>query len=197
MDFRKTPLVTGEYYHIFNRGAARLPTFIDKRDYQQATNLISYYNRVSPPMKFSRFKELPIIERDRIINGAGNKSPLVEIISYVFMPNHFHFELKQAFENGISKFLSKFTNSYTKYFNTKHNRAGGLFQGSFKSVHIETQSQLVHLSRYIHLNPLTSFIVDEKNFLSYPWTSLNDYLKGSSAFLNPKPVLSEFSSIEK
>lgn len=119
-----------------------------------------------------------------------------EIVSFVFMPNHFHFLLKQNEENGISIFLSIFTNSYTKYFNTKRNRVGPVFQGVFKSVHIESDEQLIHVSRYIHLNPVTSFIIDESELFSYPWSSLPDYLKGESSLVNVGIVLKQFSSID-
>lgn len=197
MNYRKTPLVTGEHYHTFNRGVAGSPTFLDKKDFEQAIASFSYYRYREPPLKFSRFKELSLNEKNSLLEQIKNKDKLIEILGYVLMPNHFHFLLKQNTEKGISEFLSKFTNSYSKYFNTKYKRAGPLFQGVFKSVYVETAEQLIHLSRYIHLNPLTSFIVTEKNFLSYQWSSLGDFLKGDSALINPESVLSEFSSSEK
>jgi putative transposase len=197
MSQRKTPLATGEYYHIFNRGVACLPTFLTKADYWQAITSFSYYKNVKPFMKFSRFKDLSFDEKDSVLERSENTDKLVDLICYCLMPNHFHFIIKQLVENGISIFLSKFTNSYTKYFNTKNERVGSLFQGVFKSVHIDSTNQLVHLSRYIHLNPLTSFVVPEKNFVSYPWSSLNDYLENKNTLVNPSPVLSEFSSSKK
>lgn len=72
------------------------------------------------------------------------------------MPNHFHLLIKQTEQNGISEFVGKFSNSYTKYYNTKHNRVGALLQGQLKAVLIESGEQLIHVSRYIHLNPTSS-----------------------------------------
>lgn len=190
-------LVTGEFYHIFNRGVAKAPTFLEKRDYNQAISSLSHYVFTKPPMKFSRFKELSVNERYKIIKRMEKQNKLSEIICYVLMPNHFHLLLKQTAENGISTFLSRFTNSYTKYFNTKHERVGPLFQGVFKSVHIDTTEQLIHLSRYIHLNPLTSYLVKEKTLLSYSWSSLTDYLKGNSSLINSKYILSHFGSVRQ
>ena len=197
MNNRKIPLVIGEYYHIFNRGVACAPTFIEKKDYKQATASLSYYKEVKPLMKFSRFKKLSLSEKDSILKNAKDANKLVELICYCFMPNHFHLLVRQITENGISIFLSRFTNSYTKYFNTKNSRVGPLFQGTYKSVHIETTNQLLHVSRYIHLNPLTSFVISEKDFLFYPWSSLRDFIDGKDTFVNPNPVLSEFSSSKK
>lgn len=93
------------------------------------------------------------------------------------MTNHFHFLVSQVKDEGITKFMAKFTNSYTKYFNTKHQRIGPLFQGIFKAVHVESDEQLIHLSRYIHLNPVTAFIVKPEELESYQWSSYPDYLK--------------------
>jgi putative transposase len=197
MSQRKTPLATGEYYHIFNRGVACLPTFLTKSDYKQAIASLSYYKDVKPYMKFSRFKDLSFDEKDSVIKRSENTDKLVDLVCYCLMPNHFHFIVKQLVENGISIFLSKFTNSYTKYFNTKNERVGSLFQGVFKSVHVDSTNQLVHLSRYVHLNPLTSFVVPEKYFISYPWSSLSDYLENKNTLVNPSSVLSEFSSPKK
>jgi putative transposase len=197
MNTRKIPLVIGEYYHIFNRGVAKAPTFLTKSDYRQAVASLFYYMNINPLMKFSRYKNLSIDEKDNFLKKSENSNKLVEIICYCLMPNHFHLVVKQLVENGISIFLSRFTDSYTKYFNIKNERVGPLFQGTFKSVHVETENQLLHLSRYIHLNPLTSFVIPEKEFLSYQWSSLNEYLEEKNSLINTKPILSEFSSPKK
>lgn len=191
---RRTPLVTGEFYHIYNRGVARQPTFLIKHDYEQALLTLSYYHFVNPPMRLSRFKGLIQKEQNAVLDKIQSNARHVEIVSFVFMPNHFHFLLKQLTENGISTFLSQFTNSYTKYFNTKRNRVGAIFQGVFKSVHVESDEQLLHLSRYIHLNPVVSSVILENKLLSYPWSSLPDYIKSESSFVWLNPILEYFSS---
>lgn len=194
MSYRRTPLVSGEFYHIFNRGVAKQPTFLNQYDYEQALLALSYYRFTKPPMKLSRFKELSIQQRNECLDKLQYTEKHIEIVSFVFMPNHFHFLLKQTAENGISVFLSKFTNSYTKYFNTKRTRVGPIFQGVFKSVHIESDEQLIHVSRYIHLNPVASFVIKDVDLFSYPWSSLPDYLRERSSLLNMEPVLENFST---
>lgn len=192
---RKIPLATGEFYHIFNRGITHQPVFLDKRDYERANLTLFYYRFNKPPSKLSRFQSLSIQEKEenmKLLMKSGDV--IIKIISYVLMPNHFHLLLQQTKDKGISTFISKFTNSYTKYFNTKNKRRGDLFQGVFKAVRIETDEQLLHLSRYIHLNPLVSFVVKENSFLTYPWSSFLDYLSSKSSFIWTEPVLSKFRS---
>lgn len=195
MPLRSTPLVTGEFYHVYNRGIARQPVFLSKRDYERFILTLSYYRFLNPPVKLSRLLQLSEgIRKDYIAGLEGKGEKLANIVSFVLMPNHFHLLLKQTTDNGISTFMRLAINSWTRYFNTKHSRPGALFQGAFKAVHIETDEQLIHLSRYIHLNPLVSYVVKEKNFLSYPWSSLPDYLGGKSPLVELEIILSQFSS---
>lgn len=194
-DYR-VPLVTNEFYHVFNRGVARNPVFLSKYDYEQAMLAMTYYSFCEPPVKLSRFKEQPADIREDILLNLQTTQKHVEIICFVLMPNHFHFLLKQISEEGISIFMSKFTNSFTRYFNTKHQRVGPLFQGVFKAVHVETDEQLIHLSRYIHLNPVSSIVIPEKELFTYPWSSLPTYIAGRSITLHTDPILDHFASTE-
>lgn len=115
------------------------------------------------------------------------------------MPNHFHFEIEQKKDNGISQFFSNFTNSYTKYLNTRTERSGSLFEGTFKAVRVETDEQLIHLSRYIHLNPVTSFVVKKEGLENYPWSSLPEYLgqDKENPICNKHKILDMFHSVEE
>ena len=198
MSGRKIPLITGEYYHIFNRGITGQLTYLRKTDYKQKILCFSYYCFTKPPLKLSRLKEVSVEERRNIFNSLEkSKDKLVSILAFVLMPNHFHLLVKQNMDNGISIFLNKITNSYTRYFNIKYKRKGDLYQGVFKAVHVENDEQLLHLSRYIHLNPVASYVVKEKDFLDYPWTSLPDYLHLHSrqTFVNTNLIADHFTSV--
>jgi putative transposase len=188
----RIPLVNGEYYHIFNRGVARIPTFLSHSDYEQCMLTLSFYLFTNLPMKLSRYKKLGSDERKRLFTSLDQQ--YVEIISFVLMPNHFHVLLKQVRDKGISTFVSQFTNSYTRYFNTKYDRVGPLFQGLFKAVHIESDEQLVHTSRYIHINPTTAHIIKQELLTSYQWSSYPTFLSGNSSLVNPRPILDHFPS---
>lgn len=173
---RKIVFANDYYYHVFNRGIDRRDVFTDKREFLRAQKTLKYYRFSSLKIKLSRFLKLTQEDRLKYFTRIETKNKLIEIIAYCLMPNHFHFLLKQLQEGGISKFLADFTNSYTKYFNTKHDRTGPLFQGLFKAVLVETDEQLIHLSRYIHLNPTTSSIVEIDQLDKYPWSSFQEYL---------------------
>lgn len=189
MPYRKTPLISGSYYHIFNRGIDRQPTFHTKRDYERALQTLSYYRPSTNSVKYSQFLKKPLEERQSIIKEINANPHQVTIIAYCLMPNHFHLLLKQNEELGISKFLANFQNSYVKYFNVKHKRTGSLFDRQFKAVLIESENQLLHLTRYIHLNPYSSHLIKKEEITTYPYTSLPEYLSGQYKIAKPSQVL--------
>lgn len=192
---RITPLVTGEHYHVYNRGVARQPVFLTKRNLSRFITTLSYYRFAGPPIKLSRLLRLPTDERERFKRRLSvSDNSLVEIISFALMPNHFHLLLKQVADRGITDFISRVVNSYTRYFNTAHTRVGPVFQGTFKAVHIEADEQMIHLSRYIHLNPLVSHLVEESVLATYPWSSLPAFLTRDSTLINTEAILRHFTS---
>ena len=197
--FRKVVLSNDQIYHVYNRGVERRDVFTNKREYQRALEALKYYRFANLPIKLSKYLVLPQEEKLKLFAGINDyNNKLIEIIAFCLMPNHFHFLLKQLKENGVSKFLSNFTNSYTKYFNTRNERIGSLFQGLFKAVLVETDEQLIHVSRYIHLNPVASFLIKEEGLDHYPWSSLQEYLDMNFEKLCGKEVvLNLFPSTEK
>ena len=112
------------------------------------------------------------------------------------MPNHVHFLLKQLLDNGISKFMAKITNAFSHYFNVRHERVGHLFQGNFGAVRIEDDNQLIHVSRYIHLNPVTSYLIEIGDIDNYEYSSYPEFIGKRSGFSNTNDVLSYFKNIE-
>jgi len=161
--------------------------------------LIKYYHFAHSPLSFSKFKKLSRRQREKTYQDLRKKdSLLVEVICFCLMPNHFHFLLKQVADQGISKFLADFQNSYARYFNAKNKRIGSVFQGPFRAVLIESEEQLIHLSRYIHLNPYSSAIVrSPSSLLNYSWSSFQEYLGWENGFCQKEAILSSFSSLEK
>ncbi len=194
---RKVVFRDNEIYHIFNRGIERRPVFTDKREYDRALKLIKFYKHADPPIRYSKILQLSEEVRKKMLDDVYKSEKLVDILAFCLMPNHFHFLLKQKKEKGITTFISNFTNAYTKYFNTKNNRIGPLFQGTFKAVLVESDEQLMHLSRYIHLNPVVSSIIKEANLNFYPWSSYPEYFDSSSQGISvAELVLSMFKSIK-
>lgn len=200
MPQRKVIFANNEYYHIFNRSIHKEPILTKQRDCQRALETLKYYRFENPPIRLSYFLAFGVDKRSEIIHALSKEAKkIVDIISFVLMPNHFHFLLKQNEDKGISKFLALFQNSYSRYFNTKNNRQGHVFQGQFKAVWIENEEQLLHVNRYIHLNPYTSYVVKTLSELEeYSYSSLPDYLSGQKETIcNTQEILSHFSTIKK
>lgn len=191
MPYRKIVFANNEVYHILNRGVAQTPIFLSSREYSRFLSLIEFYRYAHPLLSFSRYNRLSQEERRKLREDIKRKnSLLVEIFAYCLMPNHFHLLLKQLRDKGISIMLSRLQNGYAKYFNLTHQRQGPLFQSMFKAVRVETDEQLLHLSRYIHLNPSSSYLVKIKNLSSYSWSSFPKYLgKRHFAFINAETIL--------
>jgi putative transposase len=190
MPRRKEPLVTGEIYHVFNRGVEKRPIFENARHYQRFLDLLPFYTR-SHHLKFSTLSGK---EREEVISKKTGEK-LVEILCYCLMPNHFHFTLRQEEEKGISRFIQRLTNSFSHYYSIKNQIQGHIFQDKFKAVHIEKDEQLLHLSRYIHLNPVTGNLVEKPE--DYEFSSYNIYLgKETSEIVVPNIVLDNFKLSE-
>lgn len=199
MSKRKFPLITGEIYHIYNRSIALQPIFRTTKDYQRFLNILDFYRFDKPPVRYSHFNRLSYEDQIVFLNSLY-KSPNIhsEIFSMSLMPNHYHVLVKQTSEKGVKNMFSIIQNSYAKYFNTKYKRIGSLFQSQFKSRRIETDEQFLHVSRYIHLNPLSSYVIEKPDeLLRYPWTSLIDYTtKNKRAFINTEAIMKYFKNTD-
>src|SRR3989339_1573318 len=147
MSIRKTSFVPGEYYHIYNRGNSKQKIFLSKKDYERFVALL-YGINTNESFNFFNFKKGNGIFLKEV------KNQLVSIGAYCLMPNHFHILITPLSEKGLSKFMQKLSTAYSMYFNETYKRTGGLFEGKFKSVHVENDNQLKYLFSYIHLNPV-------------------------------------------
>jgi putative transposase len=137
-----------------------------------------YYQQKNIAVSFSNFIRFEVVEEKGINHSIntllkGTKE-LIQIVAYCIMPTHIHLILKQLEERGITTFMSNLLNSYSRYFNIKHKRKGPLWEGNFKSVLVKNDEQLLHLTRYIHLNPVTAYLVDKPE--DWLWSSYNEYL---------------------
>jgi putative transposase len=197
---RKTIFATNQYYHVFNRSINKEPIFTRQKECNRAITTINYYRFEKPPIRLSYLLALGVERRNNILKSLEDESrTLVDIVCYVLMPNHFHFLLKQNSQNGISLFLAQFQNSFTRYFNTKNNRQGHLIQGQFKAVLIEDDNQLLHVNRYIHLNPYVSYVVKNLTELEkYPYSSLPEYMVTmKNEICNKNSILSHFKTSKR
>jgi len=199
MPTRTIPLLTGEFYHVFNRGITDISMFVGDTNNNRAIEIMNFYrldhtiqrkvpdttskNLANPVLNtsFSHYRKLDAPIKEAFMEKLLDQSrPIVEIIAFTLMPNHFHFLLRQLKPGGISQFIGNFKSSYTQYYNTRNHRRGPIFEGRFKVSDIRNDEQLLYVSRYIHLNPYTSKLVTTyTKLLNYPWTSLRLYRKKS------------------
>ncbi len=175
---RKDKPVTGEIYHIFNKSISDFKIFNGENDFLRIKNILRYYQIPGVPFSFCHFMQMEDVKENGFIKHftsiSDKKEKLVQIIAYCIMPTHLHLILKQLKDDGISIFIGNVLNSYTRYFNIKHERKGPLWEGKFKNILVERDEQLLHLTRYVHLNPVTAYLVDRPE--DWPHSSYLEYL---------------------
>lgn len=156
------------YYHIYNRGANKSPIFIDDQD---RTKFLSLFIRHLDPSDTSTKTD-----------GSQYEKCQVELIAYCLMNNHFHLLVYQESDTtAITQLMRSVATAYTMYFNLKYKHSGHLFQGIFKASMITRDAYLLHITRYIHMNP--------RRYLRYQWSSIAYYLGADApAWLNPERV---------
>jgi REP element-mobilizing transposase RayT len=164
MPRRITPFFDGGFYHIYNRGNNREPIFFERENYL-------FFLR--------RIREYFIPEE-------------IEIIAYCLMPNHFHMLIRLLIAD-VSDVLQAFTLSYVKSINKRFQRVGSLFQGPFESRLVEQNKYLLHLSRYIHLNPVAAKLV--KRAEDWEFSSYRDYVGlRNGTLIHPKIILDQLGA---
>ena len=173
------------YYHLYNRGVDKRSIFMDQQDCKYFLSRLRLY--------LSTIEELALEAKDDkelISLSRRNLSKEVDLLAFALMPNHFHLQIRQHTKDGITKFMRRMLTSYSMYFNRKYKRIGALFEQRYKAVLVATDEQLLHLSRYIHLNPYElEHEIDFKQFTSLPYY----FGKMSPSWIKPQEIVSYFS----
>src|SRR3989339_2000379 len=185
---RSGPFITGEYYHLYNRGVDKRIIFKSKKDYERFMMLLFVSNSNEQSFRLDNlinqqhktFDEILILDKGKL---------LVSIGAWCLMTNHFHLLIRQEVDGGITKFMRKLGVGYSMFFNIKYQRTGSLFGGLFKAKLIDADdTYLKHLFGYIHINSLEIGFpnweeqikrpsADMKKFLeSYRYSSYSDYI---------------------
>lgn len=166
MSIRRQPLITGQMYHVYNRGVDKRDIFADKNDIYRFIESVKEFNREDKIISLANLRKskqnLQIEARP-----LSEKEPLVEVIAYCFNPNHFHLILRQSVDGGIANFMKKLQGGYTYYFNVKNSRSGSLLQGVFKSQLINDENYFNKLIGYVNKNYLIHNIPENKNNLVF------------------------------
>lgn len=182
---RKNPLVNRCYYHVYNRGNNERDIFLDGDDFQYFLDALKLFNHRESLGYSGQYRR----------KNSKEIKKIVSLVAYALNPNHFHLLLMQNTKNGISKFMQKLSTGHTMYFNKKYKSSGSLFQGRFKSILVEDDGYLDHLSAYINLNYEIHHITDSEKYRS----SFAEYVRGSTSYksmCNKRIILDRFSTGE-
>lgn len=176
----------GEFYHIFNKSISNYGIFKKNIEKERFITALDYYNKKEGQMSLSVYlNKIGEYFPDLYSNGITH---VVKFICHCIMPDHYHLLIKIINDDFLSKYVSDVENSFTRYFNFKFNRKGPLWQSRFKSVRIESNEQLLHVSRYIHLNPTTSNLVSSPE--DWPYSSYSTYINDKDFLKMNMPEIS-------
>lgn len=196
MSTRKINFANNEHYHAFNRGVDKRDIFCEIKDYDRFLLSMNLLNDTNDGLMIEwrdYKKSNPQKSPNDFLKGTFRKrEPLVEILAYCLNPNHYHLILKQITDKGIERFMHKIGTSHTKYFNMKNKRSGSLFQGNFKSAHIDSNEYLLYLSAYVNKNNFIHGYTENDN---WPYSSLLDYVgkrKNNPVTVSTGAVLGQF-----
>ncbi len=188
---RKIKFVSGEYYHVYNRGIDKRDIFGDKEDLNRYFKYLKVLNTEDP---IGSLYEHSFLEEKHQLGGLASK--LVEIVCFCLNPNHYHLLLRQVKDNGVSNFMHRLGTAHTMYFNEKYSRSGSLFQGTFKAVHVDNNEYLLHLSAYINQN----FKVHDKQVTEdgdqLTLSSWNEYKNNNEGLCSKRIILDQFQGLD-
>lgn len=171
-------------YHIYNRGNRKSEIFNDQKDYLRFLKRLHEYK----------------------------EQYNISILCYCLMPNHFHLLLRSSNSSSITGFMLRLSTSYAKYFNIKYGLVGRIFQERFRAKIVDTDEYLLHLSRYIHLNPVSDSLQTlnslhstpgvEANSIrtklkNYSWSSYHEYLDNKAGVCDLRQISAYFSKTYK
>jgi putative transposase len=196
--YYKRVFIKGYYYHIYNRGANKEIIFKDDEDYQVFIDILAYYLTFPKGRPLSIAKNIKGNLKSKVPN-LNSESSTVNLCVFCLMPNHFHLLLKQQSdptkENSVSNLMRRVIITYAMYFQKKYDHSGTIFQGKFKNVLVDSDSQLLQLSKYIHKNPIE--ILGSEPLSDYKFSSYKYYIstKEYPDWLDKESILSFFSKI--
>ncbi len=176
----------GEFFHVFNKSIAGFGIFKDPMNCQRFIYTLDYYNNLFVKEKLSNVIRSNKYHYENLIYVRDNQK--VKMLCFKIMPTHYHLVVKVNKDNVLSKYIGDVENSYTRFFNQKFDRKGPLWQSRFKAVRIETEEQLLHITRYVHLNAVTSRLVNLPE--DWPFSSYKDFISDKKIL---KEIITEIS----
>ena len=160
-------------YHVMIRGINRQLIFDDDSDYRKFLMIMS--DMIYPKSELGQL--LP---------------PYCAFYAYCLMPNHVHLLVHEKSER-LPSIMKQIAQRYAKYYNSKYEHFGHVFQDRYKSEPVNTSAYFLTLLRYIHQNPVASALC--KDVESYEWSSWHEFTgdpRQNSNLCAVRPVLKSF-----
>ena len=193
--------MTGDIYHIVNRGVGKGNILNDDKDSLRFVNDLYRFNNKEFPLSIRNKSESFFVDPPK-------QNKIVEILKWALMPNHYHLLLMEIVDGGAIEFVKRLGNGYTKYFNIKHKRSGYLFQNSAKIIRTEDLPHFLYLPFYIDSNPIKLIEPNWKEsgiknintvmsfLVSYDLSSYKDYknIKNFSFVINKELFYETFNT---
>lgn len=186
------------YYHVYNRGVEKRAIFLDDQDYRVFLHLLKTYLSPPPPPEKQHTHPLTKVAGftpARLRPFFKSLHEEVKLLAYCLMPNHFHLLLHQKTRQGMTKLLRRLCTTYSLYFNRRYKRVGPLFQGRYKAALVNEDFYLLHLSRYLHLQPRE---LTRTDLVKYPYSTYQYYLGlKEAAWVRPEKILAFFKKAKE
>lgn len=135
----------GAFYHVMNRGRHREPIFHKEQHYASFLDILG-----------------------ECVDRFG-----CELHAYCLMSNHYHLLISTPNAN-LQRAMRHLGGVYTQYYNRDMGCDGALFRGRYKAILVDHDAYLLHVGKYIHLNPLEAKMVERLD--AYPWSSYPAYV---------------------
>lgn len=182
------------FYHIYNRGVEKRIIFEDDQDYKV---FLKYLKEALSPLPNPKLLMKTISLQGASFKGVPRQPKnflnQIDLLVFCLMPNHFHLLVKQSNSDSMESFMRSVVTRYSMYFNKRYDRVGKLFQGHYKACLVKNDNYLLHLSRYIHTNPLENY-----SNLTKAYSSYSQYIGlTKSNWLKPELILSFFDKADK
>ncbi|HPF51322.1 MAG TPA: hypothetical protein PK335_07085 [Draconibacterium sp.] len=186
-----TPILGGNYYHIFNRGINRQAIFFEEKNYAYFLHLMKQF-----------------------------VVPYVSVLAYCLIPNHFHLVIKVKEEilisegegipslpkdgilikdeieigKWVSRQYRRMFITYSMAINKQENRTGSLLDKNFKRLEITENEYLKYVIYYAHFNPKKHGLVED--FINYKYSSYSAMISEKETNLDRELVYEIFEGEE-
>lgn len=180
---------SNQFYHVCNKSISNYSIFRKRLFVQRFLDVVDYYNTKELVQNFGKTKQL----KELLLPGllTTNDERIIDLYAYCIMPDHYHLLFKVLEPDYITNYISKIQNSYTRFYNLQNKRKGPLWQSRYRVTDIASDEQLLHVSRYIHLNPTTGKLVEKPE--DWPYSTYYSYI--NTNILKEKTAL-RISSIQ-